>query len=92
MSVCQSLERAQSTKPACLLQDIARQVEQGSAKVLQAVDWPQSGLDSGKDLVPEDQSRDSRDSAEHEPTGQVTVCSFLSVKPECDSILVPLSL
>ena len=69
--MCHIMERAQSTMPACSLQDIVRQVEQGSAKVLQAVDWPQMGPDSGKDQVPEDQSRDSKHSGEPDLTGQV---------------------
>ena len=56
---------------ACLLQDIVRQVEQGSAKVLQAVDWPQSSPDNGKDQVSEDQRRDSGDYAEPDLAGQV---------------------
>ena len=63
---------------ACLLQDIVQQVEQGSAKVLQAVDWPQSGPDNGKDQVPEAQSRDSGGSAELASTGQVTTSCSLS--------------
>ena len=67
---------------ACLLQDIVRQVEQGGAKVLQAVDWPQSSPDNGKDQVSEDQSRDSGESTEPGLTGQVTGSCSLSGEPE----------
>ena len=59
LPVCQIVNRAHSIMSACLLQDIVQQVEQGSAKLLQAVDWPKSGPDNGKDQVPDAPSRDS---------------------------------
>jgi len=49
-------------------QDFVRQVEQGSSKVLEAVDWPQSSPNGQKD-----QEADSRDEspAEDDATGEV---------------------
>ena len=84
-------EEGREPTPACSLQDIVRQVEQGSAKVLQAVDWPQSGPDNGKGQVLEDQRRDSGDSTEPEATGQVTGTCSLSGELKCEVIMVPLS-
>lgn len=69
-----------------------RQVEQGSAKVLQAVDWPQSGPDNGKDQVSEDQRQDSGDSAEHESTRQVTDTCSPPDEPVCKDVTAPLSM
>ena len=69
-----------------------RQVEQGSAKVLQAVDWPQSGPDNGKDQVSEDQRQDSGESAEHESTRQVTDTCSPPGEPVCKDVMAPLSM
>ena len=66
-----------------------RQVEQGSAKVLQAVDWPQSGPDNGKDQVLEDQRQDSGESAEHEATRQVTDSCSLPGEPVQKDVMAP---
>ena len=49
-------------------QDIVRQVEQGSSKVLEAVDWPQSSPDGQKDQ--EAQSREESP-VEDDATGEV---------------------
>lgn len=61
-----------------MLQDIVRQVQQGSAKVLQAVDWPQSSPEGQKDQ--DDHSGDDESPAE---TGTPTeVCTLSIVSKE----------
>jgi hypothetical protein len=55
------------------LQDIVRQLEQGSAKVLQAVDWPQSSSDGHK----EQEGQGEEHEASTEPNAQGEVCGLL---------------
>ena len=56
------------------LQDIVRQLEQGSAKVLQAVDWPQSSSDGHKE---QEGQGDEEHEASTEPNAQGEVCGLL---------------
>ena len=56
-------------KVASAWQDVIRQVEQGSSKVLQAVDWPQSSPEDKNDQG--DQRRDAEIPAENDSTREV---------------------
>ena len=57
------------SRDACMWQDIIRQVEQGSSRVLQAVDWPQSSPDGHCDQ--DGQNDEAETSPDDDSTGEV---------------------